>query len=70
MSWRKYGGHCILLQKLFAIVVPEAIRSEVLRTEAGVSGRDEVFHPQTVYPLAGKLRLAEGEPGVKDSEML
>lgn len=58
----KYGGHCILPKKLLSIVVPEAVGPEMLGAEAGVGGWDEVFHPQTVHPFWGKLRLAEREP--------
>lgn len=62
----EYGGHCILPQKLFAIVIPEAVGPEVLWAEAGVGSWDEVFHPQAVHPFAGKLRLAEWEPDTKE----
>lgn len=40
----------------------------MLRAEAGVGGRDEVFHPQAVHPFAGKLGLAEWEPDTQETE--
>ena len=64
----EYGGHCILPQKLFAIVVPEAVAPEMLRAEAGVGGWDEVFHPQAVHPFAGKLRFTEWESDTQERE--
>lgn len=56
------GGHRVLPQKLFAVVVPEALGPEVLRAEAGVGGGDEVLHSQALHPLAWELGLAEREP--------
>lgn len=64
----KYGGHCILPQKLFAVVVSEAVGPEMLGAEARVGSWDEVFHPQAVHPFAGKLRLAEWEPDAQQRE--
>lgn len=64
----EYGGHCVLPQKLLAIIVPEAVCAEMLRAEAGVGGWDEVFHSQAVHPFAGKLRLAEWESDTQESE--
>lgn len=55
------GGYRILPQKLFAIVVPEALGPEVLRAEAGVGGGDKVFHAEALHPFARKLGLAEWE---------
>lgn len=62
------GGHCILPQKLFAVVVPEAFGTEMLRAEASVGGWDEVFHAQALHPFAGKLRLAERKPDTQKRE--
>lgn len=46
---------------MLSIVVPEAVGPEVLGTEAGVGGRDEVFHPQALDPFGGKLGFAKRE---------
>lgn len=60
------GGYCVLPQKLFAIVIPEAFRPEMLWAEAGVGSWDEVFHPQALHPFVRKLRLAEWEPDMQE----
>lgn len=61
-------GYSILPQKLFAIIVPEALGPEMFRAEAGVGSWDEVFHPQALYPFARELRLAEWEPDTQEEE--
>lgn len=64
----EYGGHRILSEKLFAIVVSEAVWPKVLRTEASVGSWDEVFHPKACHPFAGELRLAQRKPDTQERE--
>ena len=64
----EYGGHRILSKKLFAVVVPEAVSPKMLRAEAGVGSRDEVFHPKALNPFRCELRLAEREPDTWEKE--